>query len=164
MPQFEFKLDGLLELRKTAERQRLRDVAEAQRDVVRIERELHDAAEATAAGSIELRGRIDPRLLLAQVRFEEAMRARMAALQDQMTAATAKLSAAQAALTEAAKQRKVLEKLRENQESAWAQQQRRREDRAGDDVAQRAVHVDLAGDDVTRRAARPGSEMDAAGA
>jgi flagellar export protein FliJ len=137
MAHFVFKLEGVLEQRRTVERQRQRDVAEAQRDVMRLERELHDATIAAAEGSIELRGPIDARLLLAQARFESAMRAKVQALKEQVEAARLALSNAQAALTEAAKQRKVLEKLRENQGAAWAQRQRRREAQASDEVAQR---------------------------
>ena len=64
------------------------------------------------------------------------MRLKILGLTQQLITARAALEATEAALIEAAKQRKVLEKLRQKQEAQWASRERRREQTATDDVAQ----------------------------
>ena len=51
MSRFVFKLQSVLEQRVNAERQRQRDFAEAQRQMVRIERELEKIKEALHGGA-----------------------------------------------------------------------------------------------------------------
>jgi flagellar biosynthesis chaperone FliJ len=63
------------------------------------------------------------------------MRHKAGALKQQHAETERELSDAQAALTEAAKQRKVIEKLREREHAKWAAAQQRREVQDAEDVA-----------------------------
>src|SRR5438093_8405663 len=137
MAAFEFKLEGVLEQRRSAERQRQGELAAAQRRLLSLQHDLRVATGAASLADMNLRGRVDPRLLLEHARYAQAMRRRTRALREQLADAMRQVSVAQLALTEAAKQRKVLEKLWENQQTAWTVLERRREAMAADDLAQR---------------------------
>jgi flagellar biosynthesis chaperone FliJ len=63
------------------------------------------------------------------------MRHKAKSLKQQHADGERDLHDAQAALTEAAKQRKVMEKLREREHAKWAEAQRRRDAQEADDVA-----------------------------
>src|SRR5215208_357386 len=115
MPRFVFKLEGVLDQRRHVEQQRQRDLAEAQLQILTIEREVEKAAASQESASVPLRGRIDPRTLAAHVRFSQVMRQKLSKLREQLGAAREDLATAHAALIEASKQRKVLEKLQEKQ-------------------------------------------------
>lgn len=138
MGRFTFKLQAVLDQRLHVERERQCKLADAQRGVVGIEKELA-AAEASLTGEgLKLsRGRVDARMLTAQARFSSAMRQKMARLREALIAAQREQEAAQGELVEASKARKVMEKLREKQEARWNEDQQRKEDAAADDVAQR---------------------------
>jgi flagellar FliJ protein len=136
MPRFTFKLDGVLEQRKNVERQRQRDVATAQKLLLKFQAEIDAIAAVSRSSAIELRcGRLSAASLAAHQRFILSMRHKSKSLKLQHAQAERELHDAQAALTEAAKQRKVMEKLREREHAKWAQQQRRRDAQEADDVA-----------------------------
>ena len=137
MSRFVFKLQSVLEQRVNAERQRQRDFADAQRRTVRIERELETIKEALHGGTALRRGLIDPRVLLAQARYQSALQQKLASLRSQMETARKAMGIAQAALVEAAKQRKIMEKLRENQQRRYETDQQRRDARDYDDLSRR---------------------------
>ena len=89
-------------------------------------------------------------MLLLQARYQSAMRHKLARLTSQAEIARRDVTAAQATLVEAAKQRKVLEKLRDNQQARFDAEQRKREA--------------FENDDATRRFSRDiGEEIDTAG-
>ncbi len=136
MARFTFKLDGVLEQRKNAERQRQRDVAAAQQSLLKLQAELDALAAVSRRSAIELRsGRLSAAALAAHQRFILSMRHKAKSLKQQHAGAERELRDAQAALTEAAKQRKVMEKLREREHAKWAEVQRRRDAQEADDVA-----------------------------
>jgi len=136
VPRFTFKLDGVLEQRKNAERQRQRDVAAAQQAMLKFQAELDALAAVSRNSAIELRsGRLTAAALAAHQRFILSMRHKAKSLKQQHVDAERELHDAQAALTEAAKQRKVMEKLREREHAKWAEAQRRRDAEEADDVA-----------------------------
>ena len=136
MPRFTFKLEGVLEQRKNAERQRQRDVATAQHLLLKLQAEIDALAAVSRSSAIELRsGRLSAAALAAHQRFVLSMRHKAGALKQQRADAERELRDAQAALTEAAKQRKVMEKLREREHAKWAEQQRRRDAQDADEVA-----------------------------
>src|SRR5687767_4639772 len=87
MRRFVFKLEGVLEQRKSFEQQRQRDLAEAQRQILVLEQELTAATEAEKSSAITLRGKIDPRVLATHVRFSQVMRLKLSKLRDQLDAA-----------------------------------------------------------------------------
>jgi len=136
VPRFTFKLEGVLEQRKNAERQRQRDVAAAQQMLLKLQAELDALAAVSRSSAMELRsGRLSAAALAAHQRFILSMRHKSKALRQQQGVAERELHDAQAALTEAAKQRKVMEKLREREHVKWAEMQRRRDAQEADDVA-----------------------------
>ena len=136
MPRFTFKLEGVLEQRKNAERQRQRDVAAAQQMLLKLQAELDALAAVSRSSAIELRsGGLSAAALAAHQRFVLSMRHKAGALKQQRAGAERELRDAQAALTEAAKQRKVMEKLREREHAKWSEQQRRRDAQDADEVA-----------------------------
>src|SRR5687768_17272983 len=136
MARFSFKLDGVLEQRKNAERQRQRDVATAQHALLKLQAEIDALAAVSRASAAELRSsRLSAAALAAHQRFILSMRHKAAALKQQHGETERELSDAQAALTEAAKQRKVIEKLREREHAKWAAAQQRREAQDAEDVA-----------------------------
>ncbi len=151
MSRFVFRLQSVLDQRQNVERQRQRDLAQAQRASLAIEAETTAAKESFRLAEAKLSGRVDARVLLLQVRYQSAMRHKLARLQSQAEIARRDVSAAQAALVEAAKQRKVLEKLRENQRARFHAEQRKRETFENDDDAARRISRDI------------GEEIDAAG-
>jgi flagellar FliJ protein len=136
MARFAFKLQAVLEQRKSAERQRQRDVATAQHALLKLQAEIDALAAVSRASAAELRGGgLSAAALAAHQRFILSMRHKSGALKRRHADVERDLHDAQAALTEAAKQRKVMEKLREREHARWADQQRRRDAQEADDVA-----------------------------
>ena len=139
---FTFKLDAVLEQRKHAEHQRQREMATAQQKVLRLQAELDAMAAVKRASSADLRAagrRISAATLAAHQRFAAAMREKQATLGRQIAEAQLEMDVAQSALLEAAKQRKVMEKLREREQTRWQAAQRRREQVEADEVTARAA-------------------------
>src|SRR5215212_7329787 len=116
MPMFHFKLEAVLEQRRSAELLRQQQLADAQRLLMRLERQLNDATQAITDHCLPDAGMIDAQALIAHARFNESMQQKLGLLREQLHIARESFQAAQIALTDAAKQRKVLEKLRENQQ------------------------------------------------
>jgi flagellar export protein FliJ len=67
------------------------------------------------------------------------MRQKQSTLGRQIAEAQLEMDVAQSALLEAAKQRKVMEKLREREQTRWQAAQRRREQVEADEVTARAA-------------------------
>jgi flagellar FliJ protein len=133
---FTFKLEAVLEQRKHVERQRQRDVAAAQHKLLQVQAELDAMSAVKRASAKELRlGKISVATLAAHQRFAAATRHKGAALNRSLVEARRELDAAQLALIEAAKQRKVMEKLREREHARWAEQLRKRELAEADEIA-----------------------------
>src|SRR5689334_1846884 len=120
MPKFTFKLAGVLEHRKQLERQRQRELAQAQQKILGIQAEIDALGVMRRASSAELRhGLLTAAALAAHQRFAAAMRHKAAVLARQMDDARRELETAQLNLLEAAKERKIMEKLRERELSRW---------------------------------------------
>jgi flagellar biosynthesis chaperone FliJ len=62
-------------------------------------------------------------------------------LKQQLAEAERRLSHAQTALTEAAKQRKVMEKLREREHAKWIEQQRKLDAAENEEVTRQIQHA-----------------------
>jgi len=143
MQPFVFKLGPVLEQRKHAEFQCQRELAETHQQIIQLELALQEAMSAEKRASVPLRGRVDPRTLATQVRFAQVMSQKLAKLRSDLDALRRDLAVAHAALVEAAKGRKVLEKLEEKQRERWIAEQQKREFAAQDDLNQRIVHDDI---------------------
>lgn len=124
MPKFVFPLQGLLRQRKHVEQQRQRELAEKQAVVTALEGELR-SLEQTVSTAVEdvrknrLVGTIDLHFLAAHRRFMLGMQRRAMELAQKIAAARKQADEARQLLSEAAKARKVVEKLRERQFERW---------------------------------------------
>lgn len=144
MAKFVFKLDGVLKQRKHEERERLREASQRQAVVTEIESSLRRLHESVSGSNDDVRtnrltGKLDMNFLGAHRRFLFAMQRRAIELAQKMAYAQKQLQEAQSLLAEAAKRRKTIEKLRENQFARWRAEQGRKEqlqlDEAGMQIA-----------------------------
>ena len=142
MPKFAFKLAGVLEHRKQIDRQRQRELAVIQHKMLGIQAEIDALSAVKRTSSDQLRRggvHLSTASLAAHQRFAGAMRQKAASLNRQMEDARRQLDAAQLVLLEAAKQRKIMEKLRERELARWTEAQQKRETAEADEVA-RQMH------------------------
>jgi len=145
MAKFVFPLKSLLAHRERVEHERQRDLAvagaelaAAQAELQRVETGVRDALEDLRQN--HLTGRIDLGYLAAHRRFMLAMQRSGATKGQAVKAAQAKVDAARKLLAEAAKQRKAIDTLREQQQARWADGQGRRESAALDEIAMQMVY------------------------
>lgn len=137
-----FKLEGVLEQRLHAERLKQRELATAQHALLRVQAELDSLEAMSRLSAADLRvGKLTAPVLIAHQQFAVAMRHKGAALRKQVQAATREHALAQSALMEAAKQRKVIEKLRERELNKWFESQKRREAADADEVGRQLHHA-----------------------
>ena len=142
MPRFTFKLEGVLQLRERAEQQAQRALAERAGAARRLSEELTALNDDLVASTQELRGgrlvgQIDLAYLAAHRRFTTDVTRAGAALMQRLALAERDVQAARAELAEAAKQRRVLETLRDKHEARWRAEQQRRETVEADEAAGR---------------------------
>ena len=142
MARFVFQLDGVLRQRKLAEEQKQRDLAVVEGEMKLLEsrlRELDESVQNTTADVRDnrLTGRLDLSFLAAHRRYTLAVQRKAVALAEQMAAVKVRVDTARHALAEAAKQRKMIEKLREKRHAEWAAEQARKEMSALDEVGMR---------------------------
>ena len=141
MRKFTFKLEAVLEQRKHLEHQRQREVAAAQQKLLRLQAELDALVAVKRSSAHDLRnGRLSAAALAAHQRFAVATRHKATALHRHMAEARRELAAAQLVLLDAAKGRKVMEKLREREHDRWAEMARKREASEADEIARNAAH------------------------
>ena len=140
MPKFVFKFDGVLRQREHVETQRQRELAVVQLEMTKLQNELRELNESVQGSTDDLRdnhltGRLDLNFLAAHRRFMLAMARKGAGLVQQIAGVQKRLEVAQAALAEAAKQRKIMEKLRENSLERWKADLARKEMMETDEIA-----------------------------
>ena len=132
MAQFTFKLDAVLRHRKRVEEERQRDLAQVTARLVTLEAELRAMDSTVQQTLADLRekhlvGRLDMHFIAAHRRFMLATQRKAAGLIERVAAVQREVDAARGALAEAAKQRKVIDKLRERQLERWKFDQDRKE-------------------------------------
>ena len=142
MARFVFQLDGVLRQRKLAEEQKQRELAVVEAEMTALEaqlRELDQSVQATTADvrTNRLTGRLDLNFLAAHRRYIAATQRKALDLAEQMAAVKVRLDVARKALAEAAKERKIIEKLREKREAEWKAAQARKEMAALDEIGTR---------------------------
>ena len=142
MAVFAFKLEGVLRHRTNVEEHRRRELAVIQAQMTELETELAGLDAAMRASEIDLRqnrlvGKLDLAFLAAQRRYALAMQRKAMAVAQKMAGIQKKLDLARANLAEAAKQRKIIEKLRDRQLARWKQEQAHHELLELDDVSMR---------------------------
>jgi flagellar export protein FliJ len=147
MAKFVFPLQPLLAHRERTEQERQRDLAivaaelvSARFELQRVEAGVRDALDDLRQN--HLVGKIDLPYLAAHRRFMLAMQRQGAVKAQAVKVAQAKVDAAQRLLAEAAKQRKAIETLREQQRDRWADAQARHEAVAADEVAMQMAYHD----------------------
>jgi flagellar FliJ protein len=140
MARFTFKLDAVLRHRKAIEQEKLRLYALALANMKELEDQLkalnqtmHDTNDDIRRN--HLTGRLDIAFITAHRRFLLGMQRKAMDLVGSMTKLKKEVDAARVVLAEAAKARKVLEKLREKQEQRWKDETSRKEMIAADEVA-----------------------------
>lgn len=139
MARFVFKLEPLLRHRRHLEQQRQAEMAVVQRAVVEMEQSLRLLNDQMAQQLRDnpLTGRLDLAYLAAHRRFSQAMQRKGEGLLQEIAKKHVELERARVALAEAAKERKIVEKLREKHEEAWREDQSRREVAEMDEIGTR---------------------------
>jgi flagellar protein FliJ len=150
MASFTFQLDPVLQQRKLVEEQRQRELAAMQAEYAELEARLRALDQEVRTSEADLRsnrltGRLDLSFLAAHRRFTIAMQRRAVALAQQMAAVRKRVDDARAALAEAAKQRKILEKLREKRKTQWSEEINRKELAALDEISARIGYRTVTG-------------------
>jgi len=140
MPKFVFKLEGVLKQRKFAEQEKQRAVASVGAEMSVLQNELKGMDQAVQAANLDLKmnhltGGLDMNYLAAHRRYLNATQRRAMQVVQKMALVQKKLEEAQALLIEAAKARKIIEKLRERQYERFREEMARKEMLAADEVA-----------------------------
>jgi flagellar export protein FliJ len=140
MAQFRFKLDAVLRHRTAIEREKQRLYALALAAFKELEDQLKALNQTMQTSNDDIRqnrlvGRLDIGFITAHRRFLLGMQRKAMDLVAAMNKAQQEIDRTRMALAEAAKARKVLEKLRETQKSRWQEEVSRKEMIAADEVA-----------------------------
>jgi flagellar protein FliJ len=140
MAKFVFQLEAVLRHRENVEQQRQRELAVTLADRAMVEEQIHRLDEKSKAAMADLRanhliGKIDLSFLASHRRFMMAVQRQGSALVAQLRGHQKLVDAAQAALAEAMKQKKLLTKLRERQEARWIAAINRKEIADLDEIA-----------------------------
>ena len=117
----------------------MREVAQCQQQVMVIENELRQLSESMQTATKDMRanrltGTLDLSFLAAHRRFTLALQRQGVALAQRLALAQRQLDEARTKLAEAAKERKIVEKLREKQWNRWRSEQDRKELREQDEI------------------------------
>jgi len=145
MARFVFNLEGVLTQREHIERQRQRDLAEAQGVAARLEMELKGVEGTQSDALRDLRdnrlvGTIDLPFLAAHRRFMLATQKKGMDIVQKIANAQRTVDTARAALMDAAKQRKAIEILRDKRYELWKKEQARKETDALDEASMQLVY------------------------
>jgi flagellar FliJ protein len=146
MAGFSFSLEVVLEHRRLVERQRMGDLAGAQREYGVLEEELRRMNDAVQAAVEDLRrnrlvGVLDTAFLAAHRRFTNAAGRRAQEIVQKMAQAQRRVLEAKGRLAQAAKERKAVEKLRERKQAEWSAEAARREFAELDEVGMQMGYV-----------------------
>jgi flagellar FliJ protein len=146
MAKFIFNLDGVLRQRKQVERDRQRALAEKVAEVHRLSEELRqmDQSMQSAVADVRenrLRGQIDLAFIAAHRRYTMAMQRKATDQARKIVAAQQIADAARLELAEAAKQRKIIEKLREKRYQQWKMELERKAAMEMDEVGMQMLRA-----------------------
>jgi len=138
-PRFNFRLAPLLEHRKHLERDRKRKVAEIQQEINRLVSKVQSAQQAIAGENFtltseRLAGKLDMAYISHQKRYVGSLQMLIMVTLQQMAAIERTLQAARKELLDAARARKVIEKLRERQFQRWLAEQNKKEAATIDEI------------------------------
>jgi flagellar FliJ protein len=148
MPKFQFNLEGVLRQRKHIEQEKQRVLAEKQTQLVEIQNALRQLEETVRSTNDDVRqnrlvGRLDMNFIAAHRRFLNGMQRQGLELAQRIVLAQRAVDEARAQLAEAAKQRKIIEKLREKQFMRWRENLARREQAEMDEIGMQLAYQNL---------------------
>ena len=136
---FEFRLEALLTRRKQIEREHQLKVAQIQQQIQVLMRQIQDAqsriVEENGRLSVkELVGHLDMQYIARQKRYVGNLHVQIILTMQRMAAIEKTLTTARAELLEAARSRKVIEKLREKQFARWLAELERQQAAQNDEI------------------------------
>jgi flagellar protein FliJ len=136
---FQFRFETMLKIRQQREDQHKRIVGERLAQIAEIREELSRLEQLTGQGihsvrAIQQVGRIDLQQVMAQRGWVAHLHKATLEAQARIGALEARLAQERAALAEAAKQRRILEKLKERQEERHRLEEQRVDMQATDDL------------------------------
>jgi flagellar FliJ protein len=136
---FRFSLEGVLKHRLHVEQERQRALAVLQGRMTALKQELARIEQTVKQSTDDLRGSrltgaLDMAFLAAHRRFVLGMQSKAVAVVQDMARLQVQVDEAQRLAAEAAKQRKIIEKLKEKQLQRWRQEQSQRELAALDEI------------------------------
>ena len=148
MAKFIFKLEGLLRQRKHIEQEKQRVLAQKLSHVAELDEALRKIQQTVQASNEEMRGnrlvgQLDMAFITAHRRFMGAMQRQVLALAQRITLAQRAMNEARAELIEAARRRKVIEKLREQQFLRWRENLSRTELAEQDEIGMQLAYQNL---------------------
>lgn len=152
MATFRFNLEGVLRHRKHIEQQHQRAVGELLAQMTAMQAEMQALNDTVSDSTEQLRtshltGSIDLGYLTAHRRFMLATRAKAADLLQRMARLQQQIDQARQRLAEAAKQRKIIEKLKEKQFERWRDDLQRKELANLDEVGMQLSFAALSDDE-----------------
>jgi flagellar FliJ protein len=132
MPKFVFQLEGALRQRKQLERMKQREMAVVQAEMNKLQDQLRALEGTVQTATADVRGNrltgvLDMSFLAAHRRFMIATQRQSMELVQKMALVQRQLDEARLAVAEAAKQRKIIEKLREKQFERWKAERSKKE-------------------------------------
>ncbi len=139
MARFRFNLEGVLKHRLYVEREKQRALAELQGQMAALRAELAEIDNTVRQSTEDLRnshltGRLNMGFLAAHRRFVAGMQSKAMDVVQKMARLQVQVEEAQRALADAARNRKIMEKLREKQFERWRAEQAKKEAAALDEV------------------------------
>jgi flagellar protein FliJ len=148
MAKFVFKLQGVLRQRKHVEQQCQREVATRQAALSELDARLRGVNQTANDALDDLRknrliGKIDLDFLASHRRFMLAMQRQVMGLAQNIAVAQRAVDEARVLLGEAAKARKVIEKLRDKQFQRWREALAKKETAELDEVGMRIGYENL---------------------
>lgn len=140
MAQFIFKLDGVLRHRERIEQEHQRALATVSAELVRMQGDLRAITDEVARNAADVRenhlvGKLNMSYLAAHRRYMLGMQRKVHQSAQVIANQQIAVDAARAALAEATKQKKILEKLRERHLERWKAEQARLEAGALDELS-----------------------------
>jgi flagellar FliJ protein len=142
MPRFTFKLQGVLDYRQELESRRQKELAQAQAQMQAMQSELRQLNQEMQAQTGDLRqnhmvGPLSMDFLMSHRRFMLGMQQRAMVLVQRMALVQREIDQRRAALAQAAKERKIIEKLRDRHRERWLADQNTRERNELDEIGTR---------------------------
>ena len=127
-PKFVFTLEPLLEIRRRAEKDKQRAVAAVQQRIGVLVRQVQEAQGVIAAQNRQLAnenlvGRLDLTFISHEKRYVGSLLVMIAQCLQKMAVEETALAAARQELLAAARDRKIIEKLKEKQYARWREEQ-----------------------------------------